>query len=191
VEPAARPIEPLPAGQGRRVLGWLVGVALLVLTLDLATKVAAVSSLEGRPSVSVVDGVVYLVLTRNTGAAFSFGQGYTIVLTLIALAVVGVIVRFARRLGSTPWAISLGMILGGAAGNLADRLFRAPGPFRGAVIDFISVFDDSGGVFPVFNVADSALVIGVLLAVGLELTGRQLNGTRVRHSQGDDTGDES
>lgn len=168
-----------------------MGVALLVLTLDLATKVAAVSSLEGRPSVSVVDGVVYLVLTRNTGAAFSFGQGYTIVLTLIALAVVGVIVRFARRLGSTPWAISLGMILGGAAGNLADRLFRAPGPFRGAVIDFISVFDDSGGVFPVFNVADSALVIGVLLAVGLELTGRQLNGTRVRHSQGDDTGDES
>jgi signal peptidase II len=169
----------------------LAGVASLVLTVDLVTKVAAVSGLEGRPPVAVIDGVVYLVLTRNTGAAFSFGQGYTIVLTLIALVVVGVIIRFARRLGSTAWAVSLGLILGGATGNLIDRLFRTPGPFRGAVIDFISVFDDSGGVFPVFNVADSALVIGVLLAIALELTGRQLNGARVRHSQSDDTGDDS
>lgn len=186
---AAASAEPLPDGRGRRVLSWLVGVALLVLTVDSATKVAAVSRLEGRPPVSVIDGVVYLVLTRNTGAAFSFGQGYTIVLTLIALLVVGVIVRFARRLGSTAWAVSLGLILGGATGNLVDRLFRAPGPFRGAVIDFISVFNDSGSAFPVFNVADSALVIGVLLAVVLEMTGRQLNGARVRHSLGDDAGD--
>ena len=164
---------------------------MLILTVDSVTKVAAVSELEGQPPVPVIDGVVYLVLTRNTGAAFSFGQGYTIVLTLIALLVVGVIVRFARRLGSTAWAVSLGLILGGATGNLVDRLFRAPGPFRGAVVDFISVFDDSGSAFPVFNVADSALVIGVLLAVLLEMTGRQLNGSRVRHSLGDDAGDGS
>jgi len=161
----------------------------MVLALDLATKIAAVSGLQGRPPVLLVDGVLYLVLTRNTGAAFSLGQGYTIVLTLIALLVVGVIVRFARRLGSMSWAIALGMILGGASGNLVDRLFRAPGPFRGAVIDFISVFDDSGDAFPVFNVADSALVVGVLLAVILELTGRQLDGTRMGHSLGDDKGD--
>jgi signal peptidase II len=173
------------------VFAWLAGVASLVLALDLVTKLAAVSGLEGRPPVRLVDGALYLVLTRNTGAAFSLGQGYTIVLTVIALLVVGVIVRFARRLGSKPWAMALGMILGGATGNLVDRLFRAPGPFRGAVIDFISVFDDSGGVFPVFNIADSALVIGVLLAVALELTGRQLNGTRVGHSQREDKGDDA
>lgn len=171
------------------VFVWLIGVASVVLVLDLVTKIAAVSALEGRPPVRLVDGVLYLVLTRNTGAAFSLGQGYTIALTLIALLVVGVIIRFARRLGSLPWAIALGMILGGASGNLVDRLFRAPGPFRGAVIDFVSVFDDSGDVFPVFNAADSALVVGVLLAVILELTGRQLNGTRMGHSLGDDKGD--
>jgi signal peptidase II len=78
------------------VFAWLAGVASAILLLDLVTKVAVVSGLEGRPPVRLVDGVLYLVVTRNTGAAFSLGQGYTIALTLIALLVVGVIVRFAR-----------------------------------------------------------------------------------------------
>nr|MBA3488740.1 signal peptidase II [Longispora sp. (in: high G+C Gram-positive bacteria)] len=66
-----------------------------------------------------------------------------------------------------------------ALGNLIDRLFRAPGPMRGAVIDFLSLFDPHGGVWPIFNIADSALVIGVCLAVLLELTGRRMDGSRV------------
>ncbi len=181
---------PVPATAGGlrgRVLGWLLASALTVLAVDIASKVIAVSTLEGRAAVRLLGGAVYLVLTRNTGAAFSLGQGYTVVLTLVAVVVIAVIIRFSRRLGSVPWAVVLGLILGGATGNLVDRLFRAPGPMRGAVIDFISVFDDSGGVWPVFNLADSALVVGVGIALLLELTGRRLDGTRVRHSQRDDS----
>lgn len=182
---AGPPVTPVPAR--RRVIGWLLGAALAVLAVDLVSKVVAVSTLEGQAPVRLLGGAVYLVLTRNTGAAFSLGQGYTIVLTAIAVVVIGVIIRFSRRLGSRPWAVVLGLILGGAAGNLVDRLFRAPGPFRGAVIDFISVFDEAGGVWPVFNLADSALVIGAVVAVVLELTGRRLDGSRVRDSQRDDS----
>ena len=148
------------------------------MLLDLLSKVVAVSALEGREPVRLLGGAVYLVLTRNSGAAFSLGQGYTIVLTAVAVVVIGVICWVARRLVSAPWALSLGLILGGAMGNLTDRLFRAPGVFRGAVIDFISVFDDAGRIWPVFNLADAALVIGVGLALWLELTGRRLDGSR-------------
>ena len=170
-------------GTGRRprtVLGWFVGAALLVLVADIVTKVLAVDALQGRGPVRLFGGAVYLVLIRNSGAAWGLAAGYTIVLSLVAVVVVAVIIRFVRRLGSRPWAVALGMILGGATGNLVDRLFRAPGPLRGAVVDFISLFDNSGDVWPVFNVADSALVIGVLIAVGLELAGRRFDGSRAK-----------
>jgi signal peptidase II len=111
--------------------------------------------------------------------AFSLGQDYTFVFPMVTLVVAGWIGWMARRLRSVPWAVALGLVLGGALGNLLDRLFREPGPFVGHVVDFFSVFDPHGRVFPVFNVADSALVIGVCLAVILELTGRRRDGTRV------------
>ncbi|MQA25009.1 MAG: signal peptidase II [Micromonosporaceae bacterium] len=180
------PAEPPAAGSGRHALAWFAAAALSTLLVDLASKVAAVSGLEGREPLRLLGGAVYLALTRNSGAAFSLGSGYTVVLTAIAIVVIAVICWIARRLRSAPWALSLGLILGGAAGNLVDRLFRAPGPFQGAVIDFISVFDESGGVWPVFNLADSCLVIGVALALWLELTGRRMDGSRVRHSEHDD-----
>jgi signal peptidase II len=82
-------------------------------------------------------------------------------------------------LRSLAWGAALGLVLGGAMGNLVDRLFRPPGPFRGEVVDMISLFDPHGQVWPVFNIADSSLVVGVLLAVWLELTGRRRDGTRV------------
>ncbi len=164
----------------RTILGWFAGTALLVLAADILTKVLAVDALQGRDPVRLLGGAVYLVLTRNSGAAWGLGAGYTIVLSLVAVVVVAVIIRFVRRLASRPWAFALGLILGGASGNLVDRLFRAPGPLRGAVVDFVSVFDNSGDVWPVFNVADSCLVIGVLIAVGLELTGRRFDGTRAK-----------
>jgi signal peptidase II len=84
-----------------------------------------------------------------------------------------------RTVRSTPWAVALGIVLGGVVGNLGDRLFRAPGPLMGHVVDMVSVFDEHGRVFPVFNVADSALTIGVALIILLELTGRQRDGTRL------------
>lgn len=152
--------------------------ASVVLALDLLTKYLAVDMLSDREPVRLLGGAVYLVLTRNSGAAFSLGQQYTFVFPAVTAAVVTWIVWMARRLRSVPWAVALGLVLGGALGNFMDRVFRAPGPFVGHVVDFISVFDDHGQVFPVFNVADSALVTGVCLAVLLELTGRRRDGTR-------------
>jgi signal peptidase II len=101
-------------------------------------------------------------------------------LPIIAIVVLGVIIFLARKLGSVPWAIALGLIAGGALGNFGDRLFRAPGPFRGHVVDFISLFDAEGRVFAIFNTADMALTFGVVLAILLELTGRQRDGGRLR-----------
>lgn len=170
----------------RRVLSWLFGTAAVVLAADLITKLVAVATLTDEPPLRLLGGAVYLVLVHNRGAAFGLGSGYTVLLAVVATVVIGVIIRFARRLGSVPWAAALGLVLGGAGGNLIDRIFREPGPFRGAVVDFVSLFDDSGGVWPVFNLADSALVTGVLLAVALELTGRRFDGTRMRDSGRDD-----
>lgn len=170
----------------RKILSWLFGTAVVVLAADLATKLIAVATLDGEPPVRLLGGVVYLVLVRNSGAAFGLASGYTMILAVVAVIVVGVIIRFAGRLGSAAWAAALGLVLGGAGGNLIDRLFREPGPLRGAVVDFVSLFDDSGGVWPVFNLADSALIAGVALAILLELTGRRLYGSRMRDSGRDD-----
>ncbi len=157
---------------------WVACLAIAVLVADIVTKAVAVQALTDREPVRLFGGAVYLVLVRNIGAAFSLASGFTVLLSLVAVAVIAVIVRFARRLRSTGWAVALGLVLGGAGGNLVDRLFREPGPFRGGVIDFVSLFDEAGQVWPVFNLADSALVVGVLLAVVLELTGRRFDGTR-------------
>lgn len=132
---------------------------------------------EGHP-VRILGGLIYLSLLRNGGAAFSLGSGYTWVFPLITLAVIVWIGWTARRLRSVPWAVSLGLVLGGALGNLADRLFRAPGPFQGHVVDMISLLSPYGEHFAIFNIADSCLSVGVVLAVLLELTGRQRDGSR-------------
>ncbi|MDT4988766.1 MAG: signal peptidase [Micromonosporaceae bacterium] len=162
----------------RRSLGVFGAVGCLVLLLDIATKQWAVAGLTGREPVRLPGGAVYLLLVRNSGAAFSLGTGYTFVFPLITLVVVAWIGWTARRLLSLPWAIAFGLILGGALGNLTDRIFRAPGFLTGHVIDFVSLFDRNGQGWPVFNAADSALCVGVALAVALELTGRRLDGTR-------------
>jgi signal peptidase II len=162
----------------RRAVGVLVGTAAVVVGLDVLTKQLAVSQLSDRSPVRLLGGAVYLVLTRNSGAAFSLGTGHTIVFPLITLGVVAWISWMARGLRSLPWALALGLVLGGALGNVGDRLFRAPGPLIGHVVDFVSLFDDSGQVWPVFNLADSALSTGVVLAVLLELTGRRRDGVR-------------
>jgi signal peptidase II len=157
----------------------LLGViAVLVLLADLLTKILAVSRLAGREPVELLGGAVYLVLVRNPGAAFSLATGYTWVLSLVALGVVVVIARIAPRLRSAGWAVALGLVLGGALGNLADRIFRAPGPLQGHVVDVVSLFAPDGSVWPVFNLADSCIVSGGVLLVLLALTGRELDGSR-------------
>ena len=166
-----------PSRPRSRVL-LLGGIAAFVLAADILTKLAAVARLEGREPVELLGGAVYLVLVRNPGAAFSLATGYTWVLSLVAVAVVVVIARIARQLRSTGWAVALGLVLGGALGNLTDRIFRAPGPLRGHVVDIVSLLAPDGHVWPVFNLADSSIVCGGVLLVLLALTGRELDGTR-------------
>ena len=151
----------------------LLLVALLTIALDLASKLLVVAHLEGEPGKRLLGGAVTLVVSRNSGAAFSFATGATVVFTAIAVAVAVYIVRVSGRLKSLAWALALGLILGGALGNLVDRLFRAPGFARGHVVDFISVPH-----FASFNVADSGITVGAVLAVLLSLRGIEIDGLR-------------
>jgi signal peptidase II len=157
----------------RHLVRVTFAVATLVVLLDQVTKYLAVKNLEGRPPVEVIGTWVRLVFLRNSGAAFSFGESYTFIFTGIAITVVVVIVRTSRKLGSLGWAIALGGLLGGAVGNLLDRIFREPGPLRGHVVDFIALPN-----FAVFNVADSAIVCSAVLMVLLALRGVEIDGRR-------------
>lgn len=150
----------------RRRLRLLLTVAGIVLVLDIVTKVLAVRLLTPGQPVSIIGDTVTWTLVRNSGAAFSMATGYTWALTLIATCVVIGIIWMGRRLVSPWWALGLGMILGGAMGNLVDRFFRSPGPLRGHVVDFLSI-----GWWPVFNVADPSVVGGAILLVVLSLLG--------------------
>jgi signal peptidase II len=169
----------------RRLLVLFALVAAVVLAVDITSKVLVVAMLADRPPVKLLGGLVYLVHARNTGAAFSLASGFTVVLTVIAVGVVVAVLKVASRLASPAWAVALGLILGGATGNLVDRLFRDPGPFRGGVVDFLALLDPVQPPWPIFNLADSALVTGVLLALLLELMGRRWDGRRVRDSRGE------
>src|SRR6516165_4864958 len=164
-----------PEGQppGRRRVGLLFAVAVAVFAADVISKVIVVATLTPDRPVWLISGFLDLNLTRNSGAAFSFGTGMTIVFTAIAIGVIVFILRTSRRLRSLAWAVTLGLLLGGAAGNLTDRLLRAPGVLRGDVVDWIQLPH-----WPVFNVADSAIVCGGALAVLLAARGIRLDGTR-------------
>ncbi|BBZ53878.1 signal peptidase II [Mycolicibacterium phocaicum] len=180
-ESAESPVTAPPQGQPvPRRLRLLLMVAALVLGLDVLTKVLAVKLLVPGQPVEIIGDTITWTLVRNSGAAFSMATGYTWVLTLIATGVVLGIIWMGRRLVSLWWALGLGMILGGAVGNLMDRFFRSPGPLRGHVVDFLSV-----GWWPVFNVADSAVVCGAVLLVGLSMFGIDFD-TEGKQPQADD-----
>lgn len=165
---------------GRRRAGVLAITAGLVLLADLVSKLIVVAELMRHEPVRLLGGALYLTHARNSGAAWGFAGGATLLFTAVAVVVVAVIVRTAAKLRSLPWAICLGLILGGAAGNLVDRIFRSPAPLRGHVVDWISVFDPYGQVFPIFNLADSGIVCGGILAVLLALLGIEMDGSRAR-----------
>ncbi|QGQ19585.1 signal peptidase II [Cellulomonas sp. JZ18] len=162
-----------PVSRRRRLLTLLTGLTLGVLAVDQATKVWAVASLAPGERVALLGDLFGLQLVRNPGAALSIATGMTWVLTLVAVVVVVVVVRASRRIGSTGWALALGLLLGGALGNLVDRMVREPGPARGHVIDFLAY----GDLF-VGNVADIAIVAAAILVVLLTARGVHLDGTR-------------
>ena len=154
-----------------------------MIAADVISKVLVVARIPEGSRVHLIGDVLMLTQVRNPGAAFNLGgASITIVFTLIAAGVVIYILRAANSLRSTGWAIAFGLLLGGATGNLIDRIFRAPGVFRGDVVDWIEVTR----YWPVFNVADSCIVCAGILVVLLALRGVRLNGTRAASTPGPD-----
>ncbi|MEU4345157.1 signal peptidase II [Nocardia sp. NPDC023852] len=183
-ESPANTADPTTPATSPQRLRTLLVIAAVLLGLDLLTKTVAVAKLTPGDPVPIIGDFARLSLVRNPGAAFSMATGMTWLLTLVAAAVVIGVVRIGRTMRSLWWAIGLGMVLGGALGNLVDRLFRAPGPLQGHVVDFVAI-----GWWPVFNVADSSIVCGAILLVVLTVFGFEPNGTRVgrgaEHSGGE------
>lgn len=163
----------------------LAVVALGVLALDQGSKALAVAHLEPGEPRRVLGPVLGLDLTRNSGAAFSTATGLTWVLTVIAAGVVIVVIRIAGRMASRSWAVALGLLLGGALGNLTDRLTRSPGFGRGEVVDFLEFPH-----WPIFNLADTSIVCAGVLIVLLSLLGIHSDGrSRGLGTSDDTTGD--
>lgn len=160
-------VETSPVVPERRPRLWplFASVALLGLSLDVVTKVVAVRSLEPGVAVPVVGNLLTLRLIRNPGAAFGLGAGFTWVFAVAAvLVLVFVGVRLVPRLGHVGWAVALGLLVAGVAGNLADRIFRPPGPFRGHVVDFLQLPH-----WPIFNMSDICITSAAVLIVVLSL----------------------
>jgi signal peptidase II len=138
---------------------WVVvGIAAIVVA-DQVTKSWAVAALSDGP-IRVFGDTVQFALTRNGGSAFSRFQGLTPVLAIGAIIVTIVLARVLRSATDRLLIVALTLVLGGALGNLIDRLFRSPGFLKGAVVDFVHVSS-----FPTFNVADSAITIGAIIIV--------------------------
>ena len=144
----------------------LLVTALIVTCIDLATKAWAVATLENQPEIRIIGDFLKFSFVRNPGAAFSFGTSVTWVFTLIAIAVSIGILWISRTVTNKPWAIALGGLLGGAVGNLIDRIFRSPEVFHGHVVDFVSLPN-----YPMFNISDSAVVLSAIAMVILSFRG--------------------
>lgn len=148
-------------------------VAISVWVLDQATKVLAVAKLDGHDEITIIPNVFSFGFTRNAGAAFGMGTGLTVILSAVAVLVCVFVVRAASRLKDKGWAVGLGLLLGGAIGNLTDRIFREPSPFSGHVVDFLHINN-----FPVFNLADTALTFAAIVVFWLTWRGVGIDGSR-------------
>jgi signal peptidase II len=147
-----------------KVRRWrtLFGVAWTVWIFDLATKIWAVENLSYRSNIKVIGEFFQLTYVRNPGAAFSFASGATVFLSLFSLSVMVVILYYSPQITSRGWAVVLGLVLGGILGNMVDRIFREPGVLRGHVIDWLQLPN-----WPVFNIADMAIVSAALISMVL------------------------
>ncbi len=137
-------------------IGWFIWL------IDFATKVWAQNTLSTREPVKLIGNFLQLTYLQNSGAAFSLGTSATIIFSFVALATATTITYYANRITSKGWALVMGLVLGGVFGNLTDRIFRQPAFLRGRVIDWIQLPH-----WPVFNIADSAIVIAACIAVFL------------------------
>jgi signal peptidase II len=182
-----------PAGTGARrrlsrpvVLAIVGALALVLLVVDQVTKNWAVANLPELDPQPFLGEVLQLTLLYNSGAAWGMGAGITPVVTCLQMAIVLGVIVFAVRSVRSPWyAFALGLIMGGALGNIHDRLLRAPGPFHGAVVDFLEL-----PRWPVFNVADMAVVGGAILIVALGLFGLEADPARAEETETPEPGAE-
>jgi signal peptidase II len=142
----------------------LYAIAWAIWLLDFATKSWALNSLDSRNPVKLLGNFLQLTLLKNSGAAFSLAQSATVIFTIFAILVVAAIAYYSIKITSFGWSIVLGLALGGVLGNLTDRIFRSPGFFTGHVIDWIQLPN-----WPVFNLADSAIVVAASIAVILSI----------------------
>jgi len=163
--------KPQVSGTRARTLLFL-GIGVFLVFLDQLTKELAIASLADGSVIPVIGDILKFRLAYNDAAAFSLGVGQTWVLAIIASCAVLALLWFGPRAKNITWTIIAGLVLGGAAGNLVDRLTRAPGFLNGHVVDFISIPLN----FPIFNLADTFLVIGVSLAMLRTLMGDELGG---------------
>ncbi len=161
----------------RRAWTVFAVVAVVLYLIDQVSKRAAVEHLTGRADVRVVGDLLQLHLTRNPGAAFSLGTGFTVGLSCLAIAATVVVLALSRKVVDPVWAVGLGALLAGITGNLTDRMLRDPAPFRGHVIDFLQLPN-----WPIFNVADIAINVGAGLILLQVFRGIRMDRTR----QGDD-----
>ena len=152
--------------QGRRLFWFVIAIAVAVVLVDQLTKLWAVTTLSLNSSVPVIGDFIRFQLIYNSGAAFSMGTNSTWVFTIIAAAAVIIICWYAWRVESKLWMLALGLLLGGAATHLGDRLFRPPAFGQGHVVDFIAY-----GNFFIGNVADIVLFCGAVMLVVLALIG--------------------
>lgn len=143
-------------------------VAVTGLVADIVTKTLAVRFLTPGDPVPLLGGWLHLNLIRNPGAAFSLGESYTIVFTVLAFCVLVFVVGvLGRRVAHRGWAFALGFLAAGVAGNLTDRIFRAPSPLHGHVVDFLQLPH-----WPIFNVADICVCTAAGLIIIVSLFGR-------------------
>lgn len=149
-------------------------VAVGVFALDQLAKYLVVSNMELGETLPLLGQLLQLHFVTNSGAAFSLASGFTWILSIIAVGVIAFIIWFARRIRSIAWAVTFGLVLGGAFGNATDRLFREPGFGVGHVIDFLQLW----GFPAIFNIADIAVVTGMGLFLLLTIRGVGLDGVR-------------
>jgi len=178
--------EPHHLPSRARVRALLLGVFAALYAADQLTKWLAVDRLTGEPDRPLVGDLLVLHLTRNAGAAFSTGTGYTELFSCLAVVAVLVVLWLSRRIRNGLWAAAFGLLLAGISGNLTDRLLRDPGPLRGHVVDFLMLPN-----WPVFNVADMCINVAAALILVQAFRGIRLDGSRVERRPDDAEASES
>ncbi|MFF2953032.1 signal peptidase II [Kitasatospora sp. NPDC057965] len=160
-------------------------MALAVLASDLITKQIAVTNFSGLDPTETLGGLLKFTLAFNSGGAFSIGEGETWFFTAVKMTVIVLMLLISPRIRTPVWAVSFGLVIAGAAGNLADRLFRAPSPGQGLVVDWIQLPH-----WPVFNLADCGVVCGSALVMWTLMRGIRLDGTRESEAPAESGGTE-